>query len=93
MKEFIIKKKILKEFLTEKLAMDIINKYRTDNNKKLIQVSTCDSVEKHSNVYYNDNNGLNLNENLKKGNFDKNFGCKKNNINNNNGENIIKISK
>ena len=87
------KKEKSKEIFTEKLAMDIINKYRADNNKKLIQVSTCDSVEKHCYVYCNDNNGLNLNENLKKGNFDKNFGGKKNNINNNNGENIIKISK
>ena len=35
--------------LTEKLAMDIINKYRAENNKKLNQISTCDSVEKESN--------------------------------------------
>ncbi len=84
-----------KEFLTEKLAMDIINKYRSDNNKKLIQVSTCDSVEQNSNGYFNENNGLNGSENLKKGNFDKNFGGKNNNnLNNkNNGENIIKIPK
>ena len=35
--------------LTEKLAMNIINKYRAENNKKLNQISTCDSVEKESN--------------------------------------------
>ena len=29
--------------------MDIINKYRAENNKKLNQISTCDSVEKESN--------------------------------------------
>ena len=92
--ERVYNKKEDKEFLSEKLAMDIINKYRTENNRKLIQVSTCDSVEQHSNGLINDNNGLNLNENLKKGNFEKNFRIKNNNLNNNNnGENIIKIPK
>ncbi len=41
------KEKESSNYFTEKLVMDIINKYRADNNnKKLIQISTCDSVEK-----------------------------------------------
>ena len=72
--------------LTEKLAMDIINKYREKNNKKLIQNSTSESVEKHSINHQNDNDipcllteNSKKNENSKKSSLNKNI--EKNNLN------------
>ncbi len=69
--------------LTEKLAMDIINKYRAENNKKLNQISTCDSVEKESNPQTENFNNSLFTDNSKKSNKkDSKKNCEKKNIKN-----------
>ena len=84
--------------LTEKLAMDIINKYRAENNKKLNQISTCDSVEKESNPQtenfnnslFTDNSKKSNKKDSKKNNEKKNI---KNNLNNTINEKNMKNPK
>ena len=77
---------IYNNHLTEKLAMNIINKYRLENNKKLIQNSTSESVEKKT-INQNSDNYIPclLTENSKKSESSKksslNKNIEKNNIN------------